>query len=136
MNMTDDERKALVKFRVQKAHEAWEETKVIVEEGLWYAAANRMYYSCFYITSALLISNGLMAKTHAGTIRLLGMNFVMTGKISQELNQFYVELFELRQRGDYDDYVSVGASDVMPLVDTAEEYMNTVEGLIRESMSL
>lgn len=134
MRQTKEEVVALVMGRVRKAHEAWEETKVIIAEELWYAAANRMYYSCFYMTSALLACYDLSAKTHAGVIRLLGMNFVMKGIISQELNKFYVELFELRQKGDYDDYVSIGSADVMPLVNMAEEYLATIETLINNKI--
>ena len=83
------------------------------------------------MTTALLISHGYSASTHAGVIRMLGMNFVLTGEISQELNKFYVKLFELRQKGDYDDYISIGSADILPLVNTAEEYMRTLEGIIR-----
>ncbi len=132
MRMSEEERRLTVRFRVQRSHEAWEETKAIVNGGLWYAAANRMYYSCYYMTSALLISHGLYASTHAGVIRMLGMHFVMTGIVSQELNKFYVKLFELRQKSDYDDFVSIEAADVLPLIETAELYMSTLENIINE----
>ena len=135
MTQTEEERIALVLSKIQRAHQAWEETKVIIDEHLWYAAANRMYYSCFYMTSALLASEGISASTHAGTIRMLGMYFVSKGVVSQEMNKFYVKLFELRQKGDYDDYASIEASDVIPLIETAEEYMETIEKIIRNKIN-
>ncbi|MBQ3631813.1 MAG: HEPN domain-containing protein [Prevotella sp.] len=134
MMLTDEERRALVTYRMQRARETWAETKIIIEDKLWYAAANRMYYSCFYMTSALLISYGLAASTHAGVIRMLGMHFVMTGIVSKELNSFYVHLFEMRQRGDYDDYIQIGSADVLPFVELAEKYMTTLETIINEKM--
>lgn len=132
MTLTDEERAALVTYRIQRSHEAWAETKKIIEDKLWYAAANRMYYSCFYMTSALLISHGLSASTHGGVIRMLGLHFVVTGKISSELNRFYVQLFEMRQRSDYDDYIQITSVDVLPMVEQAELYMQTLEKIIRE----
>ena len=63
---------------------------------------------------------------------MLGMHFVMTGIVSQELNKFYVKLFELRQKSDYDDFVSIEAADVLPLIETAELYMSTLENIINE----
>lgn len=53
--LTDNERKALVLNKVSRARETWVETKGIIEGGYWYAAANRMYYACYYMTSALLL---------------------------------------------------------------------------------
>ena len=130
MTLSDEERKTLVVYRIQRAYETWNETQKIIEDRLWYAAANRMYYSCFYMTSALLVSHGLTASTHAGVIRMLGMHFVREGKVSSELNKFYVQLFEMRQRGDYDDYIQITDEDVLPLVNKAEVYLKSIEALI------
>ena len=55
MNLTDEEREALVIARKARAFDTWEETKGIVECGYWHAAANRMYYACFYTVFVLLI---------------------------------------------------------------------------------
>ncbi len=134
MTLSNEERLALVTYRIQRAHEAWAETKTIIENKLWYAATNRMYYSCFYMTSALLVSHGLTAATHAGVIRMLGLHFVATGKLSNELNRFYIHLFEMRQKGDYDDYVQITSADVLPMVIQAEQYMQTLEKLIKEKI--
>lgn len=40
MNLTDEEREALVIARKARAFDTWEETKGIVECGYWHAAAN------------------------------------------------------------------------------------------------
>ena len=130
--LTDDERKALVFNKVRRARETWEETKGIIKSGYWYAAANRMYYACYYMTSALLLKIGQSAHTHGGTIGLFGLHFVKTGIVSSDLGKFYSQLFELRQTGDYDDWKVVTESDVRPLVPVAEEYLDTLENLIRK----
>ena len=46
--LTDEERKALVANKVERSHTTWGETQGIIEREYWYAAANRMYYSCYY----------------------------------------------------------------------------------------
>ena len=130
MKPTDEERKALVERRIERAYETWEETKEIVNSELWLAAANRMYYACYYLTTALLVSHGIDATTHTGVIRMLGMHFVSQGFVSKEMNRYYGRLFELRQNGDYDDWVMVSAGDVMPLFNQMEDYFNAIEPLI------
>ena len=68
--LTTEERDNLVKYKLERATETWKEIVGIVEGGYWYAAANRMYYACYYVTSALLVKNGIQANTHSGVIRI------------------------------------------------------------------
>jgi len=130
--LTNEERKALVANKVRRSQETWVETKGIMESKYWYAAANRMYYACFYMVSALLLKDGFVSHTHNGAISLFGLHFVKTGIVSSELGKFYSQLFELRQTGDYDDWKVVGEDDVIPLVSTAEVFLETLERIIRE----
>lgn len=130
--MTDEERKTLVANKVRRSRETWAETLGIIENNYWYAAANRMYYACYYMVSALLLKNGLSSHTHGGTISLFGLHFVKTGVVSSELGKFYSELFELRQTGDYDDWKVVGETDITPLVPDAESFLDFLEMLIRK----
>ena len=129
--LTNEETKALVLNRIRRSRETWAETKGIIEGGYWYAAANRMYYACYYMVSALLLKNGLNAHTHGGAIGLFGLHFIKTGIVDSELGKFYSQLFELRQTGDYDDWKEVTEADVIPLVPTAEIFLDNVEKLIR-----
>ena len=130
MNLSDEERKALVALRVQKAHDTWKETQEIIASELWHAAANRMYYACYYITSALLISKGYNPTTHTGVIRLLGLHFVSTGLLEPEMGKLYQQLFELRQTGDYDDWIVVGEDDVLPKSKLIVNYFEAIINLI------
>ena len=129
--LTDEERKALVANKVRRSREAWAEAKGIIENGYWYAAANRLYYTCYYMVTALLLKNGVSANTHSGVIGLFGLHFVKTGIVSPEMGKLYSQLFELRQSGDYDDWNVVTEDDIKPLEPRAEEFLNILENLIR-----
>ncbi len=133
MSLTNEERSAIVLYRVQKAKITLTEAKGIAQLGYWNALANRLYYACYYITSALLIANGHEAQTHSGVIRLFGLHFVATGKMDKSLSKFYSKLFELRQTGDYDDLYSLTEDDVLPLVQQADNYVAEIEKQINQS---
>ena len=133
--LTDSERKALVLNKISRSRETWLETEGIIEGGYWYAAANRMYYACYYMTSALLLMDGHSARTHSGVIALLGQYYVKTGIIPPELGKFYSQLFELRQSGDYDDWKVVTESDIIPLLPSAKQFLDTLERIIRREES-
>ena len=128
--LTDDERKAVVTVRTERAFNTLEEAIGIVESGYWHAAANRLYYSCYYIVSALLISKGFDASTHSGVIRLFGLHFVSTGMVSKNQGKFYSKMYELRQSGDYDDWKELSEEDIMPLVEPVKDFIHTINNLI------
>ena len=130
--LTDEERKALVANKVRRSRETWMEAQGIIENKFWHAAANRMYYTCYYMVTALLLKNGHSSHTHGGIIGLFELHFIKTGIVSSELGKFYSQLYELRQTGDYDDWKVVTEVDVMPLVPTVEVFLDTLEQLIRE----
>ena len=132
MRLTEDERKAVVQLRLNNARQTLEDVKVIVSNKLWTAAANRLYYACYYAASALIVKFGFEAKTHAGIIRLLGLNFISKHLINDELGDMYYKLFTLRQKGDYDDWTVVKEPDIIPLIEPAEEFIGAIEQIINE----
>ncbi len=132
MSLSDEERDAIVYYRIQKANETLKEAEGIAQLGFWNAVANRLYYACYYVTTALLIYNGHTAQTHSGVIRLFGLNFVVTGKVSREQSKFYSKLFELRQTGDYDDLYYLTEEEVQPLIKAAFTYIKEIEMLLKK----
>jgi len=128
--MTQDERNTLAEIRIQRAKETLLEVKDNVELGHWRLVANRLYYTCFYAVIALLVKNKINAHTHAGVINQFGLHFITTGLISNEQGKFYKQLFNLRQDGDYEDWIQIDEQDVLPLVEPTEEFIATIEKLI------
>ena len=132
MGLTEDERRAVVLLRLNNARQTLEDAKIIVHNKLWKAAANRLYYACFYAASALLVKFGFQAKTHTGVIRLLGLNFISKNLIKSELGDMYYQLFTLRLKGDYDEWIVVKESDIIPLLEPAEKFIDEIEKLINQ----
>lgn len=92
----------------------------------WNACANRLYYAAFYAVSALLVRNGYSATKHSGIKALFNRHFVKTGKVSKEKGRLYNRLFDLRQEGDYLDFVSLDSETVEPLVIATADFIETI----------
>lgn len=60
MTLTDDEREAIVIYRIHKAHNCLVEVDDILPLNHWNIIANRLYYACYYMASALLIKTGII----------------------------------------------------------------------------
>lgn len=126
MKLSDEERKAVVAYRIQKTKATLEEAEGNMQMGYWTVVANRLYYACYYIVSALLLQNGFSAQTHSGVIRLFGLHFVKQGIVPEESAKLYGKLFELRQTGDYDDIYLLTKEDVEPLMRPTREFVSVV----------
>lgn len=132
MSLTEEEREAIVFLKIQKANDTYNQAVGISELGYWSAVANRLYYSCYYITTALLIKYMHSAQTHSGVIRLFGLHFVSNGIVSKEHSKLYSKLFELRQTGDYDELFNLTEEDVKPLIQPAREFINSITELLKK----
>ena len=133
MKLNSIDKTALADIRIKKAKETLEEVKGNIGLGYWRVAANRLYYACFYAVSALLIKRGITAHTHTGVINQLSLHFISKGIISSEQGKLYKHLFELRQTGDYDDWVYIEKEDVLHLLEPAEQFINEIENLINKN---
>jgi uncharacterized protein (UPF0332 family) len=133
MTLSKEEREAVVQHRLQRAKETLAEANDLIRLGHWYGAANRLYYACFYAVVGLLVNNGFTPHTHNGAFSLLGKHFVTKNIISREQNRLYRNLFDLRQDGDYSDWIIIEEDDVKPLFEPAVQFIATIESLIGNS---
>lgn len=133
MTLTDDEREAIVIYRIQKAHNCLVEVEDIRPLNHWNIIANRLYYACYYMASALLIKNGYYSHTHKGVIHLLGLHYIANGPLSKEKGRLFSKLFEMRQSGDYDDLYDLTADDVERYIEPTREFLDSLEELIKTS---
>ena len=130
MGLSEDERKALIELKIERANETIKEVPYLIQQGFYRNAANRLYYSCYYVVSALLLQQGYEARTHNGIITLFSLKFVKTGIVGNEEGKLYRSLFELRQTGDYDEMKTIDKEDVDVRLQPAEKFIETIEKLI------
>ena len=133
MRLSNVERKTVVDYRLQKAKETLAEVPILIENKLWRSAANRLYYSCFYAASALLIKDGHQTHTHNGVKTILSLYYIKENKIDKSLIKIYGNLFNMRQRGDYEDWVIIEEEDIDPLLKPAEKFIAEIENLINKN---
>ena len=128
--MNQEERQKLVKYRIKKARETFSEVDLHIENKLWNTAVNRLYYACYYAVIALLIDKDIHAQTHSGVRQMFGLHFIKTGIIDKEAGKFYTDIFDMRQTGDYDDYIDFKKEDVLELIEPANELISKIELLL------
>lgn len=125
--MTFEERVEYVKYRIESANKTFEAAKVLAENEFWNSAVNRLYYSIFYAVNALLVMNEIQTKSHAATKSQFSMYFVKTGKFDKKYGKLLSELFDWRQKGDYENIFDYDKDSVLPLFKPVNEMIKLIE---------
>jgi uncharacterized protein (UPF0332 family) len=112
-----------IHYRLERAQESLDEACLLADAGRWNACVNRLYYSCVYAVSALLVRDGFSLSRHTGVRSLLNRHYVRTGKVPRELARVYNDLFERRQEVDYVDFVRFQADQVRPWIPQTETFL-------------
>lgn len=130
--LTNEEKEALVKYRIEKASSTVIEARDSADDNHWSLAANRLYYAIYYASKALLIQNGIIAKSHEGVIGQIGEKFVLTGVISKDEAKLLARLQNMRKTGDYDDFIEWQREDVEPLFAPVEAFIDKIKVLVNQ----
>jgi uncharacterized protein (UPF0332 family) len=116
----------LIRYRLDRAEEAYRDALSLANGKSWNGCINRLYYSCFYAVTALLAKDNLSSPKHTGVRGLFNKNYVRVGIISKELATVFNELFEYRQEADYTDFVNFEESQVSPFIGRVRDFLDTV----------
>jgi len=125
--------KDLIAYRLSRADETLKDARILAKSDRWDSSVNRLYYACFYAVSALLMVNGLSSSKHSGIRSLFNKHFVKSEKVPKKLAAIYNDLLERRQEVDYIDFINFREEQVMPWISKAEEFINFISGLIKDS---
>jgi hypothetical protein len=121
---------ALIQYRTNRAEETLEETKLAIENNRLHLAANRIYYSAFYVVSALALKKGFKTSKHSQLLSWFNKEFVKKELIDMNLGKFYLDAFEMRQESDYDDLVSFDLKYIQAKLTLAEDFVKKIKEFI------
>lgn len=129
--MDEQLQKDLIQYRIEKAWNTYREAKSVAELKFWNLTCNRLYYSVFQMSQALLLKKGLPAvRKHSTVIQQIGQHFVKTGVLSREYGKLLHRLFELRMSGDYDEKFNAEEAEVMINMVQTEALLTDMQALI------
>ncbi len=126
-NLNSEDRTAMASYRMKRAKETLREADVMINDGFYNAAINRLYYACYYALTGLLVQRGIAAQTHQGVRQMFGLHFIVPGLVANKYAQFYSQLFNARISGDYDDFLQYDADILAEMRPKAEEFIEAIE---------
>ena len=119
---------AYAKYQLEKSRDTFREARLLYEHNGFTGSVNRIYYSMFYSVTALMGLYGFSTSKHSGMLSNFNKEIANKGLISKELKDFYRNMFNKRQKGDYEIY-KFNNKDVKEWLDKAEDFIKAIEAL-------
>ncbi len=128
--MENNTKQDLINYRITRSKDTLNEVYEIMKLGYFNTAINRMYYASFYAVLALLLKFDIATKSHVGVRQMFGLHFVSKNLISRESGKTFTNLFDKRQKGDYNDFFDFNKQDIIELLEPTETLISEIEKII------
>lgn len=131
--MTVEEKKReLSNYRLRQAEESLDEARFLFSGGKSpRSVINRAYYAMFYAVLALLVYEPYSSSKHSGVLSYFNRRFIKEGIFNDSIGRSINKAFELRQRGDYREYVDLSHEQVEPFILEAGAFIKAVKGYLQ-----
>lgn len=121
-----------INYRISKSQETFDDAVLLATNRRWNSCINRLYYSSYYLASALLFKHNIKAETHNGVKSQLFLTFVKNERLPKEYGRLYSHLFDWRQESDYSDFTDFDEETTLPLLKEVELLNKRLIQLIEE----
>ena len=120
----------LLRYRMQNSKEKLSSAKILFENGKFKDSISRAYYAMFTAARALLATKHLDSSKHTGVVSLFNQHFVKEGIVTNELGRMLMKGKDLRQDGDYKDFIETSMEEAQEQYDDAEKFIKEIEGTL------
>lgn len=99
--MTEANRRANTASELARADESMRAARLLIDAGLLHDAESRLYYAIYHAAVAVLLTEAIEPRSHAGTASLLGLHFVKTGRMGADDARLFARIQKYRIESDY-----------------------------------
>ncbi|MCD4696732.1 MAG: HEPN domain-containing protein [Bacteroidales bacterium] len=130
--MTFPQKADYIKYRINNAFKTFESAKYLAQEDYFSDCVSRLYYSCFYAISALLLKNDINTKSHKGLKSAFNQEFIKSEVISKQSGITFNKVHDMRIKGDYNDFFDFNKDNVLTLFEPVEQLLLEINELLNK----
>ena len=116
-----------VEALLKKADGSIRGARILFEEGLYGFAVSRVYYTMFYLVTAVLLTKEMNFSKHKAVVAAFGQHFIKTNIFDYKFHKYLVEAFEQRQIGDYEPMEEITEEIAERNIKRAMEFFDMVK---------
>jgi uncharacterized protein (UPF0332 family) len=113
-----------------KSAERLRAARLLFEQGFYEEAISVAYYATLWAARALLLTEGAEPRTHEGVRTMLGLYFIRTGKLPNEVGRLFTRRLDDRMSADYSADAFLTSEDAEDALHQAESFIEAVRPLV------
>ncbi len=121
----------LAKYRINDAREKMLSSEILLKSKQYKDSVSRSYYAMFSAARALLATKNYDSAKHSGVIALFNQYFVKKGLVFTEMGRLLAEAKDVRERGDYADFIEVSEEEAGRYLDAAKRFIGEIERVLK-----
>ena len=134
MSLDENERKELIRYRIEEAKESIEDVRLLIDNNRLRAAVNRIYYGMFYTLLALGIEYEFETSKHNQLIGWFNKTFIHEGIIDSKFGKIINNALIRRTKGDYESFTKFEKDAIIEMFDEMKEFILEIEGLLNSNL--
>ncbi len=127
--MNSEQKKLICLQRLEMAEKMLNDAKILFGNGSLQSTVNRMYYALFYAVNALSCAHNFKTSKHTGLRAWFNKEIVQKGLIEKNLGAIYNKAFELRSKGDYEDFYPLDTDTIITLLQSTPAFIENIRYL-------
>jgi len=120
----ENDRDALIAYRLQPAVETVELAKFLAENQKFVIAINRIYYGMYYALTALALKSSFETSKHGQLIGWFNKEFIASKRVDSKFGKILRNAFQNRTKGDYDAFISFSPQEVDIMLTEMVEFID------------
>lgn len=108
------------------AREMIDDARQAGERGRLRTAADRSYFAMLHAASALLVNEGVQARSHRRLLAAFGERFAKPQRLDPVHHRRLMDAFERRSLADYDPVAEFDVEDITGAIAAAEAFIQAV----------
>jgi len=132
--VTDANRRVNVASEFVRADESMQAARLLVEAGLLHDAESRLSYAIYHAAIAVLLTEGVEPRSHAGTVSLLGLHFVKTGRMGTEDARLFARIQKYRIASDYGRDFPLTLDALREDLEACEGFLDRARGIVAKAL--
>ncbi|GIV19006.1 MAG: HEPN domain-containing protein [Armatimonadota bacterium] len=113
-----------------KGEERLKAARLLYQQGFYEEAVSVAYYATLWAARALLLTEGAEPRTHEGVRTMLGLYFIRTGRLPQEVGRLFTRRLDDRMSADYSDAGFLSSEDAEEAIAQAERFLEALRPLV------
>ncbi|MFH1197491.1 MAG: HEPN domain-containing protein [bacterium] len=124
------DKNSIIKYRIERSNETAIEAAEAIANKHFHLAVNRIYYSIFYIVTALAVKFDFSTSKHNQLLLWFNQNFVNMSKVEKEIGRIYKDAFNRRLKGDYDDFINYSDEEIDDYFNNMKKFIDRIKDII------